>query len=403
VTPYPQALETILAKVGPLPVERVPLELAHGRALAADAISNVALPARDNSGMDGYAVRAADLERASPDSPVALRVASRVTAGDAAEVAVEPGQAARIMTGGALPPGADAVVMQEDVERNGDEAAFRAAAKPGQYVRRAGDDLRAGAVAVRAGVPLGASELALLASLGHTHLAVPRRPRVALISTGDEIVELGRGRETAPTNKLVDSNAVALGIRLRKLGAEVVQLGVAPDDPAAIRARFEAARGCELVISSAGVSVGEKDYVKSVLTSLGAVMHLERVAIRPGKPLVFATTPEQFFFGLPGNPVSSRVTFELFVRPAVEALMGIRERPRAIPAALARDFEKPEPLTFFARVRLAREGERLVATPMQTQNSNYLSSLVGADGIAVLPAGRGLIRAGEVVEVLPLE
>jgi molybdopterin molybdotransferase len=245
VTPYPQALQTILSMVPPLPPERVQLEVADGRALAADAVAQSALPARDNSAMDGYAVRSGDLSRASANSPVALQVASRITAGDAAEVPVEPGQAARIMTGGAMPAGADAVVMQEDVERRGDQALFSEPVEPGEHVRRAGDDIRGGEIAVAAGVELGASELALLAALGHTQLSVHRRPRVALISTGDEIAEFGHGSP----GKLVDSNALALGIRLRAMGAEVVQLGVAPDDPQAIRARFEAARGADVVVS----------------------------------------------------------------------------------------------------------------------------------------------------------
>lgn len=398
MTPYLDALELILSRVQPLPSERVPLELAAGRALSSALVAPVTLPPADNSAMDGYALRAGDTVNASETRPAVLQVVQRITAGDRVELALSSGQAARIMTGGVLPPGSDAVVKQEDVTRDGDALQIPEPCEPGENVRRAGEDIRAGDTAVDSGATLTASELALLASLGQTHVSVHRRPRVAVLSTGDEIAELGSNRP----GKLVDSNALALSIRLRELGCEVVALGVAPDDPEAIRARFEAARGCDVVISSAGVSVGEKDYVKSVLQALGAELHLEKVAIRPGKPLVFATTATQLFFGLPGNPVSSRVTFEVFVRPALRKLMGHRQ-PQVEPVAvLARDFPKPESLTFFARARLHREGQTLLVNPVAKQNSNYLTSLVGADVLAVLPAGEAHPKAGTVVDIIPL-
>lgn len=398
MTPYALARELILSRVQTLPAERVALELAAGRSLAEDLVARAALPAFDNSAMDGYALRAADLATASAQKPVALRVTARLTAGDVADGTLQPGQAARIMTGAPLPPGADAVVMQEEVQRDGELATFTAPVEVGEHVRRAGEDIDVGAVAVRAGVALGASELALLASLGHTQLFVHRRPRVALISTGDELVNLGA---SAP-GKLVDSNAVGLAVRLRQLGAEVVNLGVAGDSPEALRARFLAARGCDVVCSTAGVSVGEKDHVKQVLTGLGATLLLEKVAIRPGKPLAFAASESALYFGLPGNPVSARVTFEVFVAPALRKLLGDARPQPLLPARLAVDWPKVEALTFFTRVRLERDAQGLVAVPMAKQGSNALTSLVGADGLAILPAGSARVAQGTLVEVLPL-
>ncbi|MBS2030348.1 MAG: molybdopterin molybdotransferase MoeA [Deltaproteobacteria bacterium] len=396
--PYPDALQTILSHVQPLPTERVPLELALGRALASDAVSRALLPAVDNSAMDGYAVRSDDLKSASESKPVVLKIVERITAGDSPQSTLSAGQAARIMTGGALPPGADAVVMQEDVEVQGSSALFRESVDAGEYIRRAGEDIRPGDVAVRAGQALGASELALMASIGETHASVHRRPRVAILATGDELVDFG---SNAP-GKLVDSNSLALALRLRELGCDVTALGVARDEPAAIQARFEAAAGADVIVSSAGVSVGDKDFVKPVLKALGATLHIERVAIRPGKPLVFATRPGQLFFGLPGNPVSSRVTFEVFVRPALRALMGLTKPISTVPAVLSADFKKVAELTFFTRVRLERDGAKLLAVPMPKQGSNYLTSLVGADGLAILPAGVGQLAAGTPVDVMLL-
>jgi molybdopterin molybdotransferase len=398
--PYEQALLHILERVEPLAAERLPLELARGRALVESIHADRALPPFDNSQMDGYALRSADLARASANAPVRMRIGQRVPAGAPAGP-LSAGECARVLTGAPVPPGADAVVMQEDVRVEGEQAIFSEPTESGSYVRRSGEDIRPNELAVSLGRRLGASELALLASLGHSHVRVHRRPRVALISTGDELVELGQ--RSPPADRIVDSNALALGIRLHELGAEPVQLGLVGDQRDAMRERFRAARGCEVVISSAGVSVGDKDYVKEILRDLGAELHLEKVAIRPGKPLVFATAAGALYFGLPGNPVSSRVTFEVFVRPALCKLMGLSPQEQRMPAVLARSISKPQGLTVFARVKLHLETHRLVATPLPKQNSGYLTSLVGADGLAVLPTGTEEVVEGTEVEVIPLE
>jgi molybdopterin molybdotransferase len=254
-----------------------------------------------------------------------------------------------------------------------------------------------GQLAVEAGSSLTASELALLAALGRTHVRVGQRPRVALLSTGDELVELG----SVGPGQVVDSNAIALGARLVQLGCDPVFLGVAPDSQDAITERLQTAQGCDVVLSSAGVSVGERDFVRSALDALRTTVHLEGVAIRPGKPLVFATGGRALYFGLPGNPVSSRVTFEVFVRPAIRKLQGLSRPELRLPARLEGDFRKRAELTFFPRVRLERRGLELWATPMPKQSSGYLTSLVGADGLAILPAGPSEVAAGTVVDVLP--
>ena len=299
MVPYAEALSIILGRVQALPAERATLDQALGRTLAADLLAGWALPAFDNSQMDGYAVIAAGLASAAADQPVVLPVSQRILAGARTPEALRPSSVARVMTGAPMPPGADAVVMQEDVRVEADgRVSFREPVEAGEYVRRSGDDLASGAVAVAGGAVLGPSELALLATLGQVRIPVFRRPRVAVLSTGDELVELGQ----ATPGRLVDSNGLALALRLRQLGCEVVELGVARDDRASLLERFQAASGCDVVISSAGVSVGEADFVKEVLGMLGAEIHLEKVAIRPGKPLVFATRPGQLYFRAPRKP-----------------------------------------------------------------------------------------------------
>lgn len=399
MVPYSEALSIILSRMPLLPAERATLDQSLGRTLASDIVAGWALPSFDNSQMDGYAVVAADLAGASADRPVTLAVSQRILAGAQNPPLLLPGTVARVMTGAPVPPGSDAVVMQEDVQLEADgRVSFREPVDAGTYVRKTGSDLALGAAALGRGALLGPSELALLATLGHVRLPVIRRPRVAVLSTGDELVELGQ----AAPGRLVDSNGLVLSLRLRQLGCDVVELGIAGDDRAALQRRFQAASGCDGVISSAGVSVGEADHVKEILTGLGATLHLEKVAIRPGKPLVFATGHGQFFFGLPGNPVSSRVTFEVFVAPALRQMMGQQGGPRLLPARLGKAIGKVAALTYFSRVRLESRAGALWAVPLAQQGSGQLTSLVGAEALAILPAGPEAIAEGAPVEVMPI-
>lgn len=395
MTPFEEVLPTILSALVPLPAERVDLGQARGRFLAEPIASDRDLPLFDNSQMDGFAVRSEDLAAALPSNPVTLRRVGASWAGHTPGPRLEAGEVRRIATGAAVPEGADAVVMQEEVEATAEAVTFREPTEPGAFVRRRGEDIRSGETPLQPGQRLGATELAVAAAIGRTALLVHRRPRVALLSTGDELVDPGRPG-------LVDSNAIQLSTRLAELGFEVTRLGVAADSLPALIERFEAARGCDVLITTAGVSVGDRDHVRSALAAAGFAIRIERVAIRPGKPFLFAQREgglPGLLFGLPGNPVSARVTFETFVVPALRRLAGgpmpgPRRRVR-----LAERVDPPTKLTVLSRVHLTAHGARLT----DTQSSGYLRSLLGADGLVILPAGAGPFEAGREVELLPLE
>ncbi|HEY4911778.1 MAG TPA: gephyrin-like molybdotransferase Glp, partial [Methylomirabilota bacterium] len=332
-----EALERILSRVGVLGDEQVPLARALHRVLAETAVSSLDLPPWPNSSMDGYALRAADTTSASPATPARLIVAGRVAAGHVAERRLHPGETFRIFTGGALPEGADSVIPQEDVSLEGTTLVVPRAIKSGDYVRPRGEDVRAGDGVLEPGRLLGPAEIGILAALGRSQVRVARRPRVGILSTGDEIVDLG-GR--LGPGQIPNSNTYSLMAQVSEAGGEPVSLGVAADRLEDIEAHFRWGLGCDLLISSAGVSVGEHDFVKAALERLGAEQHLWLVDMRPGKPIAFATIPSAGksalpVFALPGNPVSAMVTFELFVRPALLRLGGHSRLGRPVVQARA--------------------------------------------------------------------
>ena len=391
------ARDRILASLGdvaPLPAERVPLAEALGRALAADVRAGVGLPAFDNSQMDGYALRAADAPRAGARLPVAFEV----FAGDGASRALPPGACARIFTGAPLPPGADAVEMQEQVARRGRVATFRRPAEAGRFVRVAGADVAPGSVALPAGLEVDAGAVGLAAALGCAELPVHRRPRVGILATGDEIVPVG----TPPgPGRIYESNGHALAAACEQAGAVPVRLPLAGDDRASLERSLAAARGLDALVSIGGVSVGDRDLVRAVLERAGARLDFWRVAMRPGKPVAFGRWGAMPVFGLPGNPASALVTFELFVRPALRRLAGLRGSGRLhLPARLGAAAEKPAELAVFLRCRLRREGDVLWVDPMRTQQSGHLTSVVGTEALAVLPAGRSRVPRGARVETI---
>src|SRR5713226_4554046 len=317
-----EALERILSRIGTLGDEQVPLTRALGRVLAEPVSSSLDLPPWPNSSMDGYALKSADAAGASAASPVRLAVAGRVAAGHMAEKPLTAGQAFRIFTGGPLPEGADSVIPQEEVRVEGEMLLVPRPVKAGEFVRPRGEDMRAGDAVLERGRLIGPAELGLLAALGHAQVRVVRKPRVGILSTGDEIVDLG-GR--LGPGQIPNSNTYSLMGQVSEAGGEPVALGVAGDRLEDIETRFRWGLGCDLLISSAGVSVGEHDFVKAALERLGAEQHLWLVNMRPGKPIAFATIPSTGkgalpVFALPGNPVSAMVTFELFVRPALRRL-----------------------------------------------------------------------------------
>ncbi|HEY8761086.1 MAG TPA: gephyrin-like molybdotransferase Glp [Candidatus Dormibacteraeota bacterium] len=377
-----------------LPVEGAAILDCYGRVLAEDLVAPRDLPAWPASAVDGYAIRAAD-------AGSRLRVVGESAAGHPFTAALVPGTAARILTGGVLPEGADAVVMVEDTDLYGDLVSIRSRVAPGANFHQPGADLKRGEVALRAGRALGPAELGLAAAMGFAALPVRRFPRVALMSTGDELVEVGD--EPGP-GQIVDSNRFALLGALSEAGAEVRLLGIAPDDPERLRALVEEALAdADVLVTSGGVSVGTHDLVKPLLERLGEV-HIGRVKLRPGKPFTFATMPgPRLAFGLPGFPVSSLVTFEVFVRPSLRRLQGYTdlERPR-LPVRLGHDATASFDRTEYQRVTLVREGAELVATSTGSQSSSRLLSLVGADALVRIPPGGTGIAAGTIVEAIIL-
>ncbi|HEX9243234.1 MAG TPA: gephyrin-like molybdotransferase Glp, partial [Anaeromyxobacter sp.] len=306
----------VLADVAPLPGERVPLAEALGRALAEDLVAATDLPAFDASTMDGYALRSGDARRAGARLPVAFEV----FAGKPAPGPLPAGACCRIFTGAPLPEGADAVEPQEEVRRKGGAAVLARPAVRGRFVRRRGSDVARGTVAARAGSELDPGTIALAAGLGRPELAVHRRPRVAILPTGDEVVPVGT--HPAP-GQIVETNGHALAAAARAVGAEPILLPAAGDDPRALRRALAATRGVDALVTTGGVSVGERDLVRAALAAAGARLDFWRVAMRPGKPFAFGRWGRTAVFGLPGNPTSALVTFELFVRPALRALAGL--------------------------------------------------------------------------------
>lgn len=383
-----------LADVAPLPPERVPLRDALGRALAEEVAARRALPPFDSSQMDGYALRAADVRAVGTRLPVVFEV----FAGGPVPPPLPPGGCCRIYTGAPLPAGADAVEMQEEVERRGRMARFLRRAEPGRFVRRRASDVTEGQPVLPRGATLDPGAIGLAAALGRSELRVHRRPRVALLATGDEIAAID---EPPGPGQILDSNSHALAAACVEAGAIPVLLPIARDSRASLRAALSGARGYDVLVSSGGVSVGERDLVKAALEAAGARLGFWRVAMRPGKPIAFGRLGRTVVFGLPGNPASALVTFELFVRPALRQLAGLVGSGRTvIEASLQVDLRKPAGLTHYLRVSVRRQGHQLWAAPLPTQTSGDLTSVTGFQGIAVVPKRTTLIRRGRRVQVI---
>ena len=390
-----EALEQILERVNPLATERVGITAALGRVLAEPIVSTREIPPWANSSMDGYAVRAGDTRAGG----VLLEVVGRVVAGSLPDREVHAGEAIRIFTGAPLPPGADAVIPQEDVEVDGARIRLARVVREGDYVRPRGEDVRPGDALLDAGRVIGPPEVGLLATLGRVQVSVYRRPRVAILSTGNELADLGT--EPGP-GQIPNTNTYSLMAQTLDAGADPINLGVAPDRMDAILDRLRAGLGADMLLSSAGVSVGELDLVKGALEELGATLHLWLVNMRPGKPLTFGTIGDRPIFGLPGNPVSAMVTFELFVRPALRKMAGHRTvgRPR-VRARAVQPIANPGRRRGYLRVALSEEQTGLGARLTGDQGSGILRSMVLADGLAVVP-GDTKIGAGDEVEVIVL-
>ena len=389
-----EAQARVLAEVTPLGVEDVPFEEAFGRVLREDVVASEDAPPADNSGMDGYAVRAAD-------TPGELRVLGDIPAGSVPSLRVEPGTALRIMTGAFLPDGADAVAQVEITDGGLAVVRVERAVAPGAHIRRRGEDVRAGAVVLRAGMRIGAAELAMLASVRKLTVAVGRRPTVAILSTGDELLSPS---DPPAFGKIVNSNGYLLEALVRETGAIPRRFGIVRDTREATIAAFEEASQCDFILSSGGVSVGAYDFVKDALEALGAESKFWRVSMKPGKPVVLSRLRERVVLGLPGNPVSCFVSFHLFVAPALRKAMGAEGQ--LLPAAISTRLEAPLRAAgdrrTYVRVHVSVRNGELVSRPMTSQGSGSLSSIVQANGLAIVPEGTKSVDAGSPVATLLL-
>ena len=379
---------------------------ALGRVLACDVVSPVSLPPWNNASMDGYAVRAEDVAAAG-SREVRLRVIETIAAGTRGTRRVGAGEASRIMTGAPVPDGADSVIRVEDTESSAgsDVVTIRDDRDAGRNVRPRGEDVTAGSVVLAAGTPIGAAHAGVLASIGCASPTVHRRPRVAILATGDELVPLERFAEVRTGDRIVSSNSYSLQAAVLAAGGEPVPLGIAPDDPGALSRCLREADGCDLVLTSGGVSVGDFDYTREVVSALGGELSLWRVTMRPGAPLAYGRLFGVPWLGLPGNPVSALVTFELFARPLLRMLSGHR-RPhrRAIRVALGEDVHLAAPLTHFLRAVLSTGLDGTTRASLTgPQSSGMLTSMAAADALVVVDGSQSVIAAGTMVTAIPLD
>jgi len=398
------AVARIIRDIEPLGVERVHILDALGRVLATPIVSPLTLPAWDNSAMDGYALRAAEVEGASPETPISLTVLETVAAGGFPSRALAAGTCTRIMTGAPVPEGADTVVRLEDTDGGIERVTIVNDRDAGRNVRRRGEDITTGTLVLDRGQPLGAAQIGVLASVGASSIEVYRQPRVAFFVSGDEIVDLDRFAEALDGKKIVTSNSYSLNALVRLNGGIPINLGIARDDPADIRSRIDRAADCDLLITSAGISAGEFDYLRPTLANAGVTLDVWKVRMRPGAPLGFGWLGKIPWIGLPGNPVSTMVTFELFVRPVIRRMLGhTRLHRRTIPVTLEEPVQILAALTHFLRaiVSVKPDGS-LSARLTGPQGSGILTSMARANALLVVPEERPRIEAGEIVNAILL-
>ena len=390
-----EAQALVMAEVSAGPTEPVALADAHGRMLREEVVATHDLPSSDNSAMDGYAVRAEDLATL----PAHLPVTGDIPAGHPTAAPLQPGTAMRIMTGASVPVGADTVIQVELTDGGTESVTIHRALPPGANIRRRGEDMRAGAVVARPGRRIGPAELALLAAVRKTTVQVGRRPTVAILSTGDELVEAA---DPIAPGKIVNTNAYLLGALVSAAGALPRRLPIVRDTKEATIAALSEASSSDFILSSGGVSVGAYDFVKDALDALGAESKFWRVAMRPGKPVVLSRLRDRLVFGLPGNPASCFVSFHLFVAPALRKALGqegdlfppVLRMPVATPLRSAGDRR------VYVRVRIVVQEGALVAKPLTAQGSGSLTSMLDANGLAVIDEGVTAVGAGEVVRVV---
>ncbi|MEG3438951.1 gephyrin-like molybdotransferase Glp [Pannus brasiliensis CCIBt3594] len=398
-----EAETIILDRIQPVAErETVPRDRSPGRILAEPIRGEFDFPYEDNSAMDGYAVRYGDVESASTDNPVSLTIIEEIPAGKAPSKSIHPGETARIFTGAIVPDGADTIVMQENTRREGDRVLiFSPPDRAGTFVRKRGAFYRSGDLLLSANTPINAPEMAVLATAGCIEVPVFRRPRVAIFSTGDELVNPG---EPLQTGRIVDSNRHALTAFVTSIGAIPIPLGIVRDNPDDLRETMQKAiDSADIVLSTGGVSVGDYDYIEKLLEELGGEIHIRSVAIQPGKPLTVATFPNNcLYFGIPGNPVSALVTCWRFVRGAIGKLSGRSDYQIQFRSAIARDPLKSKgerEVYFWGRVEIVNGMYEFHLAPGQYNSANLIN-LAGTNALAVLPKGRSIAKEGETVEIL---
>jgi molybdopterin molybdotransferase len=393
-----EARARIVQAFAPLPAEQVSLANALGRVLAEQVHARLTQPPFAVSAMDGYAVRAADVAKV----PVSLKLVGYAPAGSAYGSPIKSGEAVRIFTGAPLPDGADAIVIQEDTQATGDSVLVKEAAPIGRYVRAAGLDFRRGDPGLAVGKRLGARDIGLAAAMNHPWLQVHRRPRVAILATGDEIVMPG---EPVGPNQIVSSNGLALAAFLRAAGAEPIDLGIAADNRAALQRLAAGAAGADLLVTTGGASVGDHDLVQAALGDQGMAVDFWKIAMRPGKPLMFGNIGATRVIGLPGNPVSTLVCALVFIRPALQAMLGQQDSDNGEERAIAgRDLAENDNREDYLRSTLSRDGEgRLVATPFGTQDSSMQFLMQQAQCLVVRPVRAPALAKGSPVRILRLD
>lgn len=393
-----EALNRVTAPCPLMPAESLMLASALGRVLAEDATSRRTQPPKAMSAMDGYAVRAKDIQNV----PATLQMVGEAPAGGAYDNTLQPGEAVRIFTGGPVPDGADAIVIQEDTDASDTSVTVNEAPKPGDHIRPAGVDFKAGDTLLKKGTVLNPASIGLLAAMNRPWVDVRRKPLVALLATGDELVRPG---EPLGPNQIISANSLALHALLEKHGGQPLDLGIAKDNESSLTTLAEGAKGADLLVTMGGASVGDHDLVQQVLGETGLEVDFWKIAMRPGKPLIFGRLGETLMLGLPGNPVSSLVCATLFLIPMLRTMLGIT--PLSLPrtkAILGRDLPANKMREDYMRATLSRRNDgTLTATPFELQDSSVLSLFAHADALVVRPPQAPAAKAGEMVEVLPLD
>jgi len=395
--PVAEARARILSGVATSAEEWMSLDRAGGRVLAQDVAARRTQPPADLSAMDGYAVRAADTESGNP-----LKLIGESAAGHGFHGAIAPGETIRIFTGAPLPEGADAILIQEDARADGETVHPTEAVTPGTYVRPKGLDFRAGQEGLKAGQHLSARHIGLLAAMDVPWVSVRRRPRIALLSSGDELVRPG---EPLGPDQIISSNALSVAEIVRTTGGEPVDLGIAPDEPGALIRAAQQAAGCDLLVTLGGASMGDHDLVQGIMADDGNALDFWKIAMRPGKPLMFGRFQDLPMLGLPGNPVSSMVCAVIFLRPAIRQMLGLAE-PVEPPhqGILGRDLSANDRREDYLRSKLEIDGNgRTVLTPYPRQDSSMISVMSQAGGLAIRPANAPAAHAGDPISYVPLQ